>query len=293
MDLVRVPVTVRDAAGRIMLTLSREDFVVREDGRTIPLSAFDPPSAITPTTSSARQGQQHGSFVVLLLDDLVSHPMSTTNIKRIANDFVAHMTDADVMAVTLLNGGQGTTSRRRADLLASIQAFRAASKRSSSPDDGAAVHAADAKHALDVISDLSAQLVHVSHPRKVLVFVGSPSLFYPTDIIGKNGERTFSSNWFDAVQSALKASISVYIVSPTGLTGAVDDGAIDFAVETGGQAFVNTNEFEHVADEIWDDASMYYVLGYEAPKGGKRKSHSIDVSVNWPDAYVRARHKRW
>ena len=74
---------------------------------------------------------------------------------------------------------------------------------------------------------------------------------------------------------------------------AVAMGVFDFAVETGGQAFVNTNEFEHVADEIWDDASLYYLLGYEAPRDGTRKSHSIDVSVNSPDVHVRARQRRW
>ena len=190
-DVVRVPVTVRDSSGRVVATLSRDDFIVREDGQTKTLVAFDPPGVNPSTNNSGRQPKQ-GAFVVLLLDDLLSHPLSTTNIKRVANAFVAHMTDADVMAVTFLNGGHATTSRRPAYLRASIQAFRAANRRSSSAEEGIAAHNADAKHALDMIADLSAQLARVSHPHKVLVFVGSPGLFYPTDEIGKNGERTFS-----------------------------------------------------------------------------------------------------
>src|SRR5262245_16240110 len=52
-DLVQVPVTVRDASGRVVLTLSRDDFVVKEDGHTKTLVAFDPPSANNSQSNSA------------------------------------------------------------------------------------------------------------------------------------------------------------------------------------------------------------------------------------------------
>jgi hypothetical protein len=70
--------------------------------------------------------------------------------------------------------------------------------------------------------------------------------------------------------------------------------------ETGGRAFVNTNDFERSVDEIWRDSGHYYLLGYEpndaSPAGRtvirRGGTHDVKVRVLRPGLTVRVRRTR-
>jgi len=67
------------------------------------------------------------------------------------------------------------------------------------------------------------------------------------------------------------------------------DGMNSLAVDTGGFAVRNVNDFARAIGRIADDASNYYVLGYRPSAAPDGKFHSLTVRVNRREVSVRAR----
>src|SRR3954471_7038906 len=102
---------------------------------------------------------------------------------------------------------------------------------------------------------------------------------------------TYSPQWIDGLRDASQSNATVYVIDPEGLTGNRPDDALAFSDVTGGQVFT-TNEREKAVDRVWDEAGHYYLLGYEAPAGEKRKTHTIDVRARRDGVRLRARQQR-
>ena len=84
------------------------------------------------------------------------------------------------------------------------------------------------------------------------------------------------------------------VPSPFTLSEYMSTISMDFlesaAANTGGRPIVNTNDFEHGLNEIFEENSSYYLLGYQQPAGQKPGSlHSIKVRVNRPGVTIRTR----
>jgi len=290
-DLVRVPVVVTDGDGAIVTNLTADDFEIKEDGVVVPIATFAAPIGRSTTARARRASMETGRFIVLLLDNLYTTPTRTTTIKSIARRFVQKMTADDVLAIIPIDGGAATTSRRAEDALKSIEAF--------TPEGGQLAPeqlASRIRHSLKTMADLMTRVTAAPNPRKVLVYVGAPWLLYATEDVGRGGERIFSDEWFSAVRAALRANVSVYVMSPYGMTGERDAGAIDFAEQTGGTAFVNSNVFDRDVDTIWTEAGSYYLIGYEPPERSRKKrddGYAIDVRVKRPGVHVSARRRRF
>lgn len=274
-DLVEVDAVVVDDQGRVVAGLTQDDFELREDGRPVSIATFVP-------AADADSNQQDARFMVLLLDNLIADPMLTTNIKGIARRFAGRMGPRDEIAVVLLDGGRATSSTSRVQALAAIERFRPL---------GQTIRPRPGEEALNTIAALAGQLSPVKHRRKTLVYIGSPSVFAPTERVGRLGDRHYTGEWFDAIRGAASGNVSVYLIDPEGLTGGQFDGARAFVDETGGEAFVNSNLFDRAVEQIWAQAGHYYLLGYEPPPSTAR-SHTIDVRVRRPGVHVRARRTR-
>ena len=116
------------------------------------------------------------------------------------------------------------------------------------------------------------------------------------------------------IQTASRFNASVYSVDPRGLAAfefdmdqpqisyRTDQRALRFtqdtlrvlAEETGGRAIVNQNDLRPGLQQMLDDASGYYLLGYNsiaAPTDGE--FHEIEVRVKRPGLRVRAREGYW
>jgi VWFA-related protein len=130
-DLVTINVVVRDRSGNPVRGLTRDDFVVTEDGRAQAISTFDfeeldarpaaaPPAAIptvlgsvgretapsaTPAAAPAAVVDMHGRRLIILFFDLTS--MQPEEAKRAfdsARDYVQRrLTPADAVAITTLS----------------------------------------------------------------------------------------------------------------------------------------------------------------------------------------------
>ena len=66
-------------------------------------------------------------------------------------------------------------------------------------------------------------------------------------------------------------------------------GMMEMAVDTGGVALMNTNDFKGGLSRIYQQASTYYTLGVTLSKLGITGYQKVDVSVNRPGLTVRAR----
>jgi hypothetical protein len=88
------------------------------------------------------------------------------------------------------------------------------------------------------------------------------------------------------------ASATLYVVDPGGVGTApfATGGASGFARETGGHAFMNSNDYDAAVDRIFKETSNYYVLDVaDPPVGRKAELRELDVRVKRPGVTVRAR----
>jgi hypothetical protein len=70
----------------------------------------------------------------------------------------------------------------------------------------------------------------------------------------------------------------------------VDGGGTGFARETGGFAFLATNDLDGAADRIMRDATHYYLIGVGDPPVGRGADlRELDVKVLRKGVTVRAR----
>jgi VWFA-related protein len=67
------------------------------------------------------------------------------------------------------------------------------------------------------------------------------------------------------------------------------DGPNSLAVDTGGFAIRNENDFGKAFDEIDRDTSSYYVLGFRTTRPLDGKFHALEVKIKRPGVSVRAR----
>lgn len=276
-DLVVVPVVVVDDRGHLVNNLDTKDFEVFEDGQAVSVSAF---------SKAGRSGKadEDGRYVVLLLDDLRTPPVLASRIKALARGFADRMEPRDIVTVLRLNGDRSVTGRDPAVVRKAIDAYRPF---------GATLRARewDADYLLETIRDLAAQLVPVTHPRKVLVYIGNATQFARDP--GENRPFAAEPLWRAATAALVRARLTLYALDPAGLgpSTAKYDAADTFADESGGASFVNTNEFDAAVDRVWRESGEYYLLGY-APPTTDPSRHDIDVRVSLPGARIRARKAR-
>lgn len=276
-DLVVVPVVVVDPQGSTVGSLDAKDFQVYEDGRAVDIAAFSRPVQAGGTNDEGR-------YVVLLLDDLRTPPALTTRMKEIARGFADRMGPRDVVTVLRLNGDQAVTGRDARAVRRAIDTYRPF---------GATLRARewDADYLLETLRDLAAQLAPVTHRRKVLVYIGNATQFARDP--GENRPFAAEPLWRDAMTALAASRLTLYALDPSGLgpSTAKYDAADTFATESGGTAFVNTNDFDRAVGRVWQESGEYYLLGYEPPTTDGAR-HVIDVRVDSPDVRTRARRSR-
>lgn len=178
------------------------------------------------------------------------------------------------------------------------------------------------KTSLSALENVVKSLALAPDRRKALAYVsvGMNIAVNPTND-STNADGSTSTNFddpgglrsqmADVFREAQRANVNVYAIDPSGLGGVVDDGVaalsdvgsasnagLDLkqeflrtvAVNTGGLAIVNMQEFAPGVEQLFRENGSYYLLGYESPSAKPDgKFHKIDVSVNRPDVTVRAR----
>ena len=125
---------------------------------------------------------------------------------------------------------------------------------------------------LKTLGALSRQMVEVGSQRKTIVAIGSGWVFdrpIPPPAVGLDPRK----EWIAAMQAMALSNVSLYVIDPTGvaMSRRVDAGGSGFARETGGFAFISTNDLDGAADKIMREAANYYLLGRRRSAGGPRR----------------------
>ena len=140
------------------------------------------------------------------------------------------------------------------------------------------------------VADLAARLAETPRGRKVIVGVGTGWVFDAP--LPPTGVRDLQRHWVTAMRALASSHTSLYVLDPAGVGSPSGryGGSSGFARETGGHAFLNTNDMADAASRIWDEAGTYYLLGVANPAVGRSgELRELEVKVRRKDVTVRAR----
>ena len=157
-------------------------------------------------------------------------------------------------------------------------------------------------YTIDALESIGHHLSGVQN-RKNLIWVTSGFAVHMFNAVGRSAPREINR----ATRSLSDANVAVYGIDARGLIASFgSNGKVapptlsmvqtnqdilhSVAEQTGGRAFVNTNDIQGVIRRAADDAKMTYVLGYY-PTDGRwdGRFHHISVKVNRPGVDVRHR----
>jgi len=272
-DLVELDIAVVARDGSAIVDLQQQDFQIKEDGKPVEIKTFTAVSADGLSSDTARQ-------LVLLLDDTL--PIAGTPVvQQMAQQILIRARSADEITVVRLHNERDEPFGDLDTALGRISGYRAAAVPLQRRD--------AAERMFKVMTTVSRQLEAIEHRRKVLACIGGPNVcnvFEPQP----QGYSQLWPGWVAAMASSSRANLAVYAIMPVapGSIVSVAHGLVEF---TGGSAFFNTTKFEPFIDNLWREASQYYLAGYW-PRTSKRDLHDIEVKVARKGVNVRARTRR-
>ncbi|HSC26037.1 MAG TPA: VWA domain-containing protein [Vicinamibacterales bacterium] len=274
-SLLLIDAVAFDRDGRTVADLSRDDLEVWIAGYRVPIEML---TAVTPANAA-----EEGRSIVLVLDDITLEPPLVSRVRDIARRFVDRILPGDEMAIVPLSGGTMEPSGDRARLLRAIDAYNARAI-------GVIPFDSLGQQVLTTVASISRQLAQPSVRRKTIVGIGAAWLFdtpIPPPLVG----RDLRPEWVDAMRAAALAPASLYVIDPGGVGMLpVTSGTSGFARETGGHAFVNTNDVDGAADRILREAGHYYLIGVaDPPVQRKADLRELDVRSKRRGVTIRAR----
>lgn len=264
-----------DRSGMPVVDLKPEEVEVWIGHFRVPVESF---TAVTPATDRG-----DGRLIVLMMDD-VTVPLSLgPRGKDAARRFVNRLLPGDRMAIVTLDGSAMESTDDKTRLLRTIDAMALQS---------AGLIPVDrlGEHVLKNIAALSRQMAEASDQRKTIVAIGSGWLFdrpIPPPAVGMDVRK----EWIAAMQAMALANVNLYVIDPAGLTNTrAESGGNGFARETGGFAFMGTNDINGAVDRILRESANYYLLGVGDPPVGRGADlRELDVRVLRRGVTARAR----
>ena len=228
-------------------------------------------------------GSTEGRTVVVILDNGTVPPELMPRVKEAARLLVAKLAPGDRMAIVPLHGGALEASDDKAKLLRAIDAYSVQGFPFRIEDAG--------EHVLRTVERISGALAEAGGRRKAIVAIGAGWLFDTP--LPPPGIRDLTAEWIAAMRAMAATHTSLYVIDPAGMTtapGPLFGGASGFARETGGHAFMNTNDVKGAVNRIWQEAGLYYLLGVVNPPMQRTADlREVEVKVKRAGVSVRAR----
>jgi VWFA-related protein len=251
------------------------EFEVWISGYRIPIADV---VAVTPEGGESRT-------VVVILDDAAVPLALVPRVREAARLLVDKLAPGDRMAVIALNGGVMEITDDRSKLLGAIDKYTVRSFPFRIEDAG--------EHVLQTVTNLAGKLAELSDRRKAIVAIGAGWLFDTP--LPPPGLRDLSQQWVAAMRAMASTHTVLYVIDPGGLGAAPSGyfgGAAGFSRETGGHAFLNTNDFRGAVDRIWQETGSYYLLGVANPPIRRTADlREVEVKVLRPGVTVRSRRE--
>jgi VWFA-related protein len=269
---LRLDVVAIDSAGVPVTDLRPAEFEVWISGYRVPIADVYAPVPDRPRT------------LVLLLDDTAAGPDLAQRVRTAARAFVEQKAADDQLTVITLNGRGAVTTTDRAQLIQAIDRYNVQGVPFRLEDAGA--------HVLQAMASLARQLPERTGGRNTIVAIGSAWLFdtpMPPPALGD-----LTREWVAAMRTMAATHTSLYVFDPSGVGmsrgSAAYGGASGFAHETGGYAFLNTNDMDGTARRILAEAGAYYVLAMANPPVQRTADlRQVEVKVLRKGVTVRAR----
>lgn len=262
-----------DGKGMPVLDLTPKDVEVWIGHFRVPIDTFTP---VTPATED-----RGGRVIVLLLDDRTVLLPMMGRVKEVARRFVTRMAPGDSMAIVTLNAGEMQSTNDSARLLRAIDRYNVVA---------APIMQTErlGEQVLSIVTTVARQLSEAGEQRKTIVAIGSGWLDRP--LPPPQLGRELLPEWIAAMKALARANVNYYVIDPGGVaTMRAGGGDTGFARETGGFAFLNTNDLNGAADRIMRESLNYYLIGVGSPPVGGTGLRELDVRSLRRGVTIRAR----
>lgn len=263
-NLVAVSAVVRDKSGQPVAGLTRDSFLLKQDGKPQPLTYFSQGSSLPLTL--ALMVDTSGSQRAFIADEIAAgKSFFPAMMTRPDDRAVLVQFDNVILQLAKITSSVPTLEHALAYLTQSHSDYR-------SPGHGGGTLLYDAIIAVSKI-ELGNQL-----GRRAMVIL--------TDG-GDNGSR-FSSK--DAIREAQRADIMIYTIYYA--NGGGDEGVLkDLSRQTGGREFSVDSKMTlaEIYAEIAADLRLEYELGYRPPDSRPNKYHKISLTATDKTLTVQAR----
>jgi len=265
-----------DRQGRPVTDLKQEDVEVWIGHFRVPIESF---SAVTP--GSPDRDDRGGRLVVLVMDDMTGQLTLIARAKEVARRFVTRLSPGDRMAVVMLNGGAMEATSDSARLLHAIDRYTVGAMGVQTVDNLGV-------HVLKTVGALAGQMVEGPQQRKAIVIIGNGGLL-DRPLPPPQAGRDLLPEWIETMRTLSMANANVYVIDPIGVGLRTDAGNSGFARETGGVAFLNTNDLNGAADQIMREAGSYYLMTVASPPVGGRGLRELELKSRRNGVTLRAR----
>jgi len=246
-DLVQVDVVVTSRNGRPVKDLTKDDFVILQDGKRKEISSFyivrtadpaaaaprrRPPDAPGPPPVPSRE--QVKRTVALVVDDLGMSFQSSAYVRHSVRNFIdKDMQDGDLVAILRTGGGMGafeefTGNREMLRTVASRLGFNPMSRAGVSPFGAAAQNSAEEQSAIDTQTDQRDDYLALGSLAAVHGIItglrempGRKSIVLLSEGLRISNSDGTASQVTDALRQltdyANRAAVTVYTIDPRGL----------------------------------------------------------------------------
>lgn len=270
---VLIDAVALDKAGLPVLDLKPQDLEVWIGHFRTPVDSLEL------VTSERERG---GRLVVLLMDDITPAPSMIGRAQEVGRRFVARLLPGDQMAVVMLSNPSIESTDDPAKLRRAVERYSVRATSIMRTDELG-------RHVLKTMTMIASALTEAGEGRKVIVGIGSGWLFdrpIPSPTVGSD----LLPEWIEAMRALSRSHAAVYAIDPGGIGAArADAGDNGFARETGGRAFVNTNDLTGAADRVLRETGSYYLIRVANPPVGGKGLRELDVKSLRRGVTIRAR----
>lgn len=237
-----------DRQGKPVADLRPEDIEIWLEGYRVPLQSL---------TVLSENDERRRRTIILILDDVTITPDMVPRIRRAATQAVEGLDPGDRASIGLLSGGGLATTADPAAMRQAIDRFNVRATALTRPDDLSI-------QVFATLTNLARQLAEAPGHRKTVIAIG-PGWVFDTPIPPASVARNLRQEWTTALRAMALANLVLYVVDPGGVGSSPTTGGAGLARDTGGRAFLNTNDVRGTVNRIMTEASSYYILAFEDP----------------------------
>jgi len=273
-----------------------------------------------PPQDVAANRHDESRLFVLVIDDatLPGNPYMVGRAKNMARAFIEGLGPTDLAAVVFTRDNRNAQdfTRDRARLLAAANRLSAGFLGGAGGGGGRGVRLPPSLTAgvvmdsyyylssLNTLARVAEYLEAVPMRRKVVAYLSIGIPMSPADAaqitlagtgsaLGGEVHQALLSALRRTVDRAQRANVAIYGLVPAGLGGLpreFTESLLTLANNTGGQAFVNTNDYKPGIARLFEETKSYYLLGYTpSPPARPGDYRRVEVKVKKPGYEVISR----